>query len=276
MDALARTGSIREAGEELSLTHGAVSRRISRLSEALGTPMTEPDGRGVQLTSAGQIMAMATGEALEQIRAAIMEIDTREPGRALVLSCERSIAARWLIPRLRDFQEQYPDDPVHLSVGGGSLDFKREGIDLALRRIDFPIDPAWEVIHLLDEAMGPVATAFLVDKFDSGGFIAIGSKTRKEGWNNWLLAHPDHPKPSQILLLDHHFLVAEAAASALGVGLLPELVAMDAVKKNHLVAPCGFDPDGSYYGLISPVNTANPTRLSKLKRWLISIGHHCE
>lgn len=276
LDALARNGSVREAGEELSLTHGAISRRISRLSEALGTPMTEPDGRGVRLTSAGQTMARATDEALGRIRAAIMEIDKREPGRALVLSCERSIAARWLIPRLRQFQELYPDTPVHLSVGGGALDFKREGIDLALRRIDFPIDPSWEVVHLRDEAMGPVATTSLVGEFNSGGFTAIGSKTRKEGWNNWLQAHPAHPKPAQIQLLDHHFLVAEATASGLGVGLLPELVAMDAIKKSHLIAPYGFESDGSYYGLISPANLANSKRLSKLRRWLVSICQHFE
>lgn len=271
LDALARTGSIREAGEELALTHGAVSRRIARIGDALGKPMTEPEGRGVKLTAAGRIIAKATGDALVRIRSAILEIQEHDPVRAEVLSCERSIAARWLIPRLRGFQEKYPDAPVHLSVGGGSLDFDRERIDLALRRIDFPIDPSWNVVHLLDETMGPVVAPALLDEFKSGEYLALGSKTRKDGWDTWLSSHPDQPKPYEIRLLDHHFLVAEAAVGGLGVGLVPNLVAMDAVEKKQLIAPCGFDPDGSSYGLISPVGRKETANLVNLRNWLTAI-----
>ncbi len=271
LDALARTGSIREAGEELALTHGAVSRRIARIAEALGQPMTEPAGRGVKLTSAGRVIAKATGEALGQIRAAIIEIKKNDGVRAQVLSCERSIAARWLIPRLRGFQESYPDAPVHLSVGGGSLDFDKDRIDLALRRIDFPVDPSWNVVHLQDEAMGPVVAPGLLDEFKSGKYLALGSKTRKDAWEAWLSSHPDQPGPYEIRLLDHHFLVAEAALGGLGVGLVPELVALDAVENGQLIAPNGFDPDGSYYGLISPADHKEMVNLVNLRNWLISV-----
>lgn len=53
LDALARCGSIKGASEELSLTHGAVSRRITRIGETIGKPIAEARGRGVQLTQAG-------------------------------------------------------------------------------------------------------------------------------------------------------------------------------------------------------------------------------
>lgn len=85
----------------MSLTHGAVSRRISRISEALGKPVTKAAGRGVRLTQAGRILAKAIGDALAQIETAVEEIRNNDSTRALVFSCERSIAARWLIPRLR-------------------------------------------------------------------------------------------------------------------------------------------------------------------------------
>ena len=40
---------------------------------------------------------------------------------ALVLSCEPSVAMRWLIPRLSGFQGAHPDIALHLSVGGGPV-----------------------------------------------------------------------------------------------------------------------------------------------------------
>jgi DNA-binding transcriptional LysR family regulator len=271
LDALARNGSIRAAGEELFLTHGAVSRRISRISEAIGKPVTEADGRGVRLTREGQIIAKATSDALARIKKAVEEIKDNKSVRALVLSCERSVASRWLIPRLNGFQEAYPDDPIHLSVGGGHLDFGKEGVDLALRRIDFPINPSWLITHLIDEAMGPVAAPDMVHSYKQGNYLAFGSKTRKEGWDQWFQTHSKYPKPSEIRLLDHHFLVAEATASGLGVGLVPKIVALDAVRKKQLVAPHGFDPDGSTYGLITPTNRKKHPSLKKLQDWLTAI-----
>jgi DNA-binding transcriptional LysR family regulator len=271
LDALARNGSVKGASEELSLTHGAVSRRISRISEAIGKPITEAKGRSVKLTKAGQIMAEATGEALARIKTGVEEIQGSRSISALVVSCERSVAARWLIPRLSSFQETYPNDPVHLSVGGGSLDFGKEGVDLALRRIDFPIKPSWSIAHIINEAMGPVAAPAIVSDYKSGNYIALGSKTREDGWDKWLQAHPQLPKPSEIRFLDHHFLVAEAAIASLGVGLLPRMIALDAVKNEQLVAPHGFNPDGSTYGLITPTNRVTHPSLRKFQEWLTTI-----
>ncbi|MFT5730966.1 MAG: DNA-binding transcriptional LysR family regulator [Desulforhopalus sp.] len=271
LDALARCGTIKGASEELSLTHGAVSRRISRMSKAIGKPITEAKGRSVKLTRAGQIMAEATSEALARIKTGIEEIQGSQSISALVVSCERSVAARWLIPRLSSFQESYPNDQIHLSVGGGTLNFSKEDVDVALRRIDFPIKPSWSITHIFDETMGPVAAPAIVSHYKSGSYIALGSKTREDGWNRWLQTHPELPKPSEIRFLDHHFLVAEAAIAGLGVGLLPRMIALDAVKNEQLVAPNGFDPDGSNYGLIIPTNRVTHPSLGKFQKWLTII-----
>lgn len=268
LDALARRGSIKGASEELSLTHGAISRRIARIAETLGKPVTEANGRSVQLTQAGEIMAEATREAFARIKTGIDQVQEDQSTPALVVSCERSLAARWLIPRLGTFQETYPDDPVHLAVGGGSLDFRKEGVDVALRRIDFPINPSWTVTHLFDEEMGPVVTPGMVKSFDSGNYIALGSKTREEGWATWLESHPEAPRPSEIRFLDHHFLVAEAAIAGLGAGLIPRLIALDALNNGQLTAPVGFDQDGSSYGLIVSTKKESHPSLDLFHNWL--------
>lgn len=52
-EAAARLQSISKAGEELHVTHGAISRQIRALEEQLGVSLFDKDGRGVKLTDAG-------------------------------------------------------------------------------------------------------------------------------------------------------------------------------------------------------------------------------
>ena len=58
-EAVARLGSMRAAADALALTHGAVSRRVAKLSDDLGLELFEPAGRGLRLTAEGQALASA-------------------------------------------------------------------------------------------------------------------------------------------------------------------------------------------------------------------------
>ncbi|XQZ97716.1 helix-turn-helix domain-containing protein [Komagataeibacter rhaeticus] len=51
--AVARLGSVRAAAVELALTHGAISRRVSKLATDLKLRLLEPEGRGVRPTRDG-------------------------------------------------------------------------------------------------------------------------------------------------------------------------------------------------------------------------------
>ncbi len=90
----------------------------------------------------------------------------------------------------------------------------------------------------------------LAPAFAAGDYIALGSKTRPDAWSHWLSAHPSAHRPAEIRYYDHHFLSVEAALAGLGVALSPLVLATDDVDRGRLIAPAGFDPDGSHYGLI--------------------------
>jgi len=65
--------------------------------------------------------------------------------------------------------------------------------------------------------------------------------------------------------------MVEAAAAGLGVALSPRILALDDLRTGRLVAPLGFAPDGSDYGLIEPRATpaGAETALAALKQWLV-------
>jgi len=250
-ETVARLGSIRKAADALALTHGAVSRRVAKLSDDLGFGLFEKDGRGLRLTAAGETLHLTVGRCFRELGATIESLRaTNEESSTLVLSCEPSVAMRWLIPRLASFQDEHPNVAVHLSVGGGPVEFRRERIDLAIRRLDFTLPDSWHVQRLFAEQVGPVMSPRLASGFTKGEYLALGSRTRPDAWQQWLAAHPSIARPSEIRFYDHHFLVVEAASAGLGVAMSPLVLATDDIERKRLVAPAGFDVDGSHYGLI--------------------------
>lgn len=267
-ETVARLGSVRAAATELALTHGAVSRRVSKLSADLGLRLLEADGRGLRLTADGAKLAEATGKAFGSITDALAEVRSNSTPTPIILSCERSLAMRWLIPRLSGFQDRHPDVEVHLATGGGGLDFARDRVTLAIRRLDFLVDPEWTIIKLMPELVGPVMLPSLRQRFESGDYVALGSRTRPHAWEAWFDQHMDAPRPRTTRLLDHHFLMAEAALGGLGVALAPQAIAADDVANGRLEAPLGFDRDGTDYGLIHPKSMTVTPHLSALCDWL--------
>ncbi|WP_258367838.1 LysR substrate-binding domain-containing protein [Komagataeibacter oboediens] len=211
----------------------------------------------------------ATSDALKGIATALAEIRSPIAAPPIVLSCERSLAMCWLIPRLSDFQDRHPDIDVHLSTGGGPLDFEKERITLAIRRLDFPLDPDWAVTTLTAEAVGPIMRPDMVVRFEGGDYLALGSRTRPEAWRKWLATRPDVQAPRDIRLYDHHFMMLEAAANGLGVALSPQIIAADDTAKGRLLAPVGFDADGTFYGLIRPKGNDTTEHARSLERWII-------
>ena len=61
--------------------------------------------------------------------------------------------------------------------------------------------------------------------------------------------------------------MVEAALGGLGVALAPKALAVDDVR---LEAPCGFDRDGTDYGLLFPRGTDVSEAVRALIEWLIA------
>ncbi|TIT02521.1 LysR substrate-binding domain-containing protein [Mesorhizobium sp.] len=120
----------------------------------------------------------------------------------------------------------------------------------------------------MPERVGPVMLPSLRKRFESGDYVALGSRTRPNAWEAWFDEHIDAPRPRATRLLDHHFLTSEAALGGLGVALAPQAIAADDIANGRLEAPLGFDRDGTDYGLIHPKSMTVATGLSALRDWL--------
>lgn len=273
-EATARLGSVRAAADELALTHAAVSRRNGRLADYAGAPLFRRAGRGLEMTTPGTLLRDACRRSFDDISKVMRTIRETE-GAAdaeILLSCERSIAMRWLIPRLSQFQDANPEIAVHLSVGGGAIDGHARRNLIALRRLDFHVTEAWSAKTIWPERMGPILAPSVAERFQTGDYTALGSATRADAWARWLSENPKVPRPKETRMFDHHFLMVEAACAGLGVGLAPFALAADDIERKRLIAPNGFQPDGTEYGLLTPSDQTMSASAQILSDWLCHVA----
>ncbi len=108
--AVAEHGAITEAAAALGVSQSALSRRVDQLEEALGAQLLERAGRGVALTSAGQL-ALEEGKLLVQrydrLRARIHEHLRLDAG--VVRVGGGATAVGFLLPgAIAAFRKQHP------------------------------------------------------------------------------------------------------------------------------------------------------------------------
>ena len=196
-EAAARLEHFSRAAQELHLTHGAVSRAVRVLEEDLGVALFERRSQRVFLTEAGRKLARAVTDGLGLMRQATRELRaSARQARPLVLSCEPTLLMRWLIPRWSEFQARQAGAELHLLAGGGPFAFEA-GIDLAIRRDDFPWPAAYHAESLFAERVGPVCRPDRVGEWfaerDAGVQLLatapqLHTRTRPGAWRDWAAA----------------------------------------------------------------------------------------
>ncbi|MDB5818739.1 MAG: LysR family transcriptional regulator [Rhizobacter sp.] len=98
-DEVARRGSVRKAAESLHLTAPAVHQQILNLEEQVGTPLFDRLPRGMQLTSAGEIMIAAVRRGQRDFDHALAQVeDLRALRRGHLNLAVSHSAAEALIP----------------------------------------------------------------------------------------------------------------------------------------------------------------------------------
>lgn len=133
--AAAEAGSLTRAGEVLGLSQSAVSRQVSALEGDLKVPLFHRHARGLVLTEQGELLFRTAREVvskLEQTRARLT--DSREkPDGDLKVTANRGLGTNWLVPRLGEFLDLYPDIRLHLILTDDEVDLAMREADVALR-----------------------------------------------------------------------------------------------------------------------------------------------
>jgi LysR family glycine cleavage system transcriptional activator len=275
-EAFSRHGKMSAAADELCVTHGAVSRQVKQLEEALGARLIEGPKSRLRMTAEGLRLAGVLTGALDDIAQAVAVARAEAP-QALEVSCIGTLAMRWLIPRLPRFVEQHPNIRVGLTESHADVDFKRDRIDLAIRMSQSLRAPDAEKTVFLDHHIGPIVAPSLVGPEPLtverlARLPRLHTRTYRQGWSEWqaLSGHRLEPAPVD-REFDHHFYMLEAAAAGLGVALGPWPFVMEQVLDGRLVAPLGFITAEAQYVVLRPAGVDNAAAAA-FRDWLVDEG----
>jgi len=243
-EAAARLGSFRLAAGELGITRSAVSHQVKALEQRLGVQLFRRDARRAELTQSGHAYYPAIREAFDQIEAQTRALRPAASDNELTVQVYVTVALKWLIPRLHDFERRHPDMKVRLSTSYFDWDFDEKHVDagfiLARNK-----SPEHYYRTLFRSLLTPVCSPDLMrgpnalrTPQDLKKHKLLYVYTAEEDWHLWLeAAGVKGIKLSDRLAFDSYILAQEAAIEGRGVAMTIGPFATEEIKLGRLVQP---------------------------------------
>jgi len=284
-EAAARHLSFTKAAEELNVTPAAISHQIKTLEEITGAPLFKRLTRALALTERGRDALPALSDGFDLLADATAKLTNTQQSSVLTLTTAPSFAARWLVPRLDEFQEQNPDIKVRIDASLTLVDLRRDGVDVAIR-YGLGDYPGHHAERLFEEEVFPVCSPKLMDGahplrtpedlahhtlLHSG---RVESDWAYPEWRMWLksagAADVDWRKGPEFSLED---MAVQAALAGHGVALVNTSLVSDDLDSGALVRPftLRLQTDFAYY-LVIPTQSINHPPVMAFRKWLLGIA----
>ncbi|KIC53695.1 MULTISPECIES: LysR substrate-binding domain-containing protein [unclassified Leisingera] len=224
-DAAARHLNFGRAAEELHLTQGAVAQQVRRLEADLGHKLFHRHARGLTLTDTGRSYHAPVRQALMLIREAT---DQLAPAvQRVTLSVPPSFASKWLVPRLPEFEARHPDIDLRVVAEESLTDFKRDGIDIAIRQGGKPQESSLNSALLsLVDLVAVARQGSALTKGDSPELADLAQHTLiQDGHHHWDLLLRQHglTATGRVLQFNQTALAMDAAMNGQGIALVPRI-----------------------------------------------------
>jgi len=281
-EAAARHLSFTLAAAELNVTQTAISHQIKRLEEELGIRLFVRQNRALALTGEARDYLPGVRAAFNDLRLATDRLLRRDDDKVLTVSTLASLAAKWLLPRLTDFQEAHPGIDVRITTSASFVDFQRDNVDAAIRygRGQWPgLRADW----LMADELFPVCSPALVkgDKplrcpEDLKDHVLLHTNN-SDDWRLWLTAAGLSARISRQpgITFDMTFMTVQAAIDGIGVAMGRTSYVQDDIAKGRLVVPfrIALPADAGFY-LVSPDGRRDAPKLAAFRQWVVAAAQN--
>ncbi|TGQ09968.1 MULTISPECIES: LysR substrate-binding domain-containing protein [unclassified Mesorhizobium] len=277
-EATARHLSFSAAGEELHVTHPAISHQIRRLEEWLGVALFHRDARKVRLTEAGLILQASASAALTELSATCRRIRRNAAQASLSVGCIPSIASRWLVPRLSDFTARHPE--IAIRVAYAKAEDRLEDDNDILITLGADPSPHVTSLKLFSRISRPACSPhYLARKGRLETVAAIGAADllhdeTRQGWQEWFSKARIEGRDvgSGPVFADFNIL-ATAVIAGHGVALCPVEVFREELRRGDLVvlSDISTDDDKGYFLTMSAQPSSAESKFAEWFRDQVSI-----
>lgn len=277
-EVVARVQNLTAAARELHVSQSAVSRQIATLESYLGVELLRRERHGVALTRIGVAYAKKIIPAFAEITAATEKLLQTTSHGLLRVRTYTTFTAKWLIPRLPDFRQRYPDIEVLVSNAVPDVDFDRDPVDLA---IQFGAGnwPRVQLDKLFPDEIEPVCSP---DYWRQRGALSnadsllskrlLVSHYRRTDWDEWLAAtgRTSAAEGAERMSFSTSVLTWQAALDGLGMAIGQTAMLQSEFDKGLLIRPFAspLRREKAYY-LVRPANQRFSRRVAAFRDWLL-------
>ncbi|GKT23574.1 LysR substrate-binding domain-containing protein [Acidovorax sp. SUPP3334] len=277
---VARFGGVSRAAEALHLTQSAVSKQMQELERWVGIALFERSRKRLTLTPAGERYEKAVRALLARLEAATLELITSsDGGGALHLSALPTFAAKWLIPRLPQFQQQHPQITLHFVPFVHGYDFADPELDCSILFGDghWPGARAHclagnDVALIAPPASAGEAGSPLREPRDVVRSALLRHVSVPDAWERWSEVHGvsglDTLAGPQF---DQFESMIRAVSVGMGVALVPRCLVQDEIAAGVVAEPLaqgGYTSELGYW-FCYPEARAQLATLDRFRHWLL-------
>lgn len=269
-EAMARTGRVTLAAEELRVTHSAVSRQVKALERALGVRLFAGPKNRLELTAAGRELLPALTEAFDQIASAVRRV--RTGGEDLHIAVNASLSVKWLIPRLAGFQAAHPEIRLHLSELAAHATSHR-GAQAVVRIVPISRLSDPHCTAFIRNSLGAVMSPEMAARCGNDPLRAprLAAATHPEAWPIFAEHAGIELPPANERPFAHVHFAMDAALAGLGAAVVSWPLCVHEVEAGQLVAPLGFLRSGSAFAMLTAPG-AESRALDRFRDWLVAEG----
>ena len=268
-DAAGRLKSYSKAGEELGLTHSAISHRIRDLEALTGKQLFERQGNRMEPTAEGRQLLAKVRNALGLLES-IFAAPGRTSKRVMTISLFPALA-RWLVPRLAAFREEHPELDLRLDLSSEPVALG-SGIDAGIRYGTGNWSSTDSKL-LADEVLFPVcAPEYQAARHLGKPADLLGCNLLRHPWHSWAAwfdaAGVAAGEPRQGPEYADSSLLTDAAQAGEGIALVRGLSVIDRLRAGQLVRLLDIEiPDPRAYYFVRPQGLRD-NKLDEIEAWL--------
>jgi DNA-binding transcriptional LysR family regulator len=246
---VADSGSFTSASKVLDLTAAAVSKNVAKLEASLKVRLFNRTTRRLSLTEEGKTFIAQARAGLEMLEVASRQaVQGLKPQGMVRINCPVGFGRNYIVPRLPEFYERYPDVQLDLHLNDQVVDLVGQGFDIGIRGGSQPPE-GMIARRIFDISMVLVASPHYLERrgtpkcsHDLVGHDLIKVKFLNGRLLPWAFNEPvdgkDHittfAADAKLLLSDPD-VVVEAALCHMGIAHVGMYHAYDALKRGDLV-----------------------------------------
>ncbi|MGF1763399.1 LysR family transcriptional regulator [Aliivibrio kagoshimensis] len=238
--------SLSEAARKLGITPSAVSRQVSRLEKGLNVKLLERTTRRIALNDVGSKAYELCREMVNSANGVVTlsKASLTKPSGTLCIAAPVAYANHVLSPLIIQFLIQYPEIKLKFIATDSDIDLIKDGVDLYFNITNQPVE------GLISVKVGNVNSILCANQhyLNKNGTPASPSDLYKHNCiflgddindNHWHFIKGDKTQRISVessYAVNHSVMRLRAAKEGIGIALLPDFVAKEALDHQEIVA----------------------------------------